>query len=332
MKIRHWLLPSKANKFHPHALRPIGLGIFLILFLAIPLAYNVTATRHMQVLGYATNVSVGDLYALTNQQRANNGLPALTLDSQLNSAAQAKANHMMANNYWAHVAPDGTTPWSFFYGAGYNYAAAGENLAKDFNTSNGVVNGWMGSPAHQANILSTSYNDIGLAVLNGVLQGSETTLVVAMYGARVSAAPPAAPATAAPSTTAPAEAAPAAPVTEPEPVVTEAPATETVSEEVSTVPQTTTQSDQTAQPEGQVEGLATFLPVRVYNGLNWGQKASLVLLSLLALLFIMKHTLVWRAQKKGYRHIWLRAHPVSQFAILASVAVITVFSGVGVVL
>jgi hypothetical protein len=332
MKIRHWLLPSKANKFHPHALRPIGLGIFLVLFLAIPLAYNVTATRNMQVLGYATNVSVGDLYALTNQQRANNGLPAFTLDSQLNSAAQAKANHMMANNYWAHVAPDGTTPWSFFYGAGYNFSAAGENLAKDFNSSNGVVNGWMGSPAHQANILSTAYNDIGLAVLDGVLLGSETTLVVAMYGARVSTPPPAPAAPAA--TTQSAEPTPTPAASEPEPTpIPEPPAAEQTSEQTaSKAPETTTLTDEATQTEGQVEGLATFLPVQVYNGLNWGQKASLVLLSLLALLFIMKHTVVWRAQKKGYRHIWLRAHPLSQFAILASVATVTILTGVGVVL
>lgn len=333
MNIRHWLIPSRANKFHPHALRPIGLAIFLVLFLAIPLAYNVTATRNMQVLGYATNITIGDLYALTNQQRVNNGLPAFALDSQLNSAAQAKANHMMANNYWAHVAPDGTTPWSFITGAGYNYSAAGENLAKDFNTSGGVVNGWMGSSAHRANILSTAYSDVGLAILDGELLGSQTTLVVAMYGTRVTAPAPAAPAAPAPVQATPAPSPADTTPTAPEPAVApETPVVEEVEQVAEKIPQTTVPAEATAQSEGQVEGLATFLPVRVYSGLNWGQKASLVLLGLLALLFVMKHTLVWREQKRGFRHIWLRAHPLSQFTILAAVAIVTLASGVGVVL
>lgn len=330
MKIHHWLLPSKKNKYHPPALRPIGLGIFLLLFLAIPLAYNMTTAGSMQVLGYATNISVNSLYALTNQERVNNGLPALALDSQLAAAAQAKANHMISNNYWAHVAPDGTTPWSFINGAGYSYSVAGENLAKNFNTSSGVIAGWMGSATHRANILNNAFADVGFAAVDGVLQGSETTLVVAMYGTRTAppAPAPVAPAAPAPTTEAPAPSTPApAETAEPTPAPTEA-------EPTPQSPVTTTAPipDTDSAVVGAVEGLSTFLPIQVYNGMNWGQKASLVLLSLLGLLFIMKHTLVWRQQKRGYRHIWLRSHPLSQFAMLAVVAIITILSGVGTVL
>jgi hypothetical protein len=340
MNIHHWFIPSRKNKFHPHLLRPLGLGLFLLVFLAIPPLYNVVAAGQMQVLGYATSISVTSLYNLTNQQRENNGLPALTLNGQLTSAAQAKANHMFANDYWAHVAPDGTTPWVFINNAGYSYTTAGENLAKNFNTSNGVMNGWMGSATHKANILSSAYKDVGFAAVNGVLLGEETTLVVAMYGAKAASAPKTtapvtkSPTTSAPVTTKTVEKSVEKPVAKkettstPKKEVTAQPTPTEAESEVSTAPQVVDTSGET----GAVEGLSTFLPVKVYNGLNWGQKASIVLLSLLALLFIMKHTLVWREQKRGFRHIWFRAHPMSQFAMLIAVGLITILSSFGVVL
>ncbi|MFZ3010144.1 MAG: CAP domain-containing protein [Candidatus Microsaccharimonas sp.] len=331
MKIYHWLFPTKKNKFHPLALRPVGLAIFLFIFIAIPPLYNAVSAKQMQVLGYATSVSVSDVYNLTNQERGANGLAPLALDGQLNSAAFAKANDMFADNYWAHVAPDGTTPWYFITSAGYTYTSAGENLAKDFNTSSGVVAGWMGSATHRANILNTSYQDIGIAVVNGVLLGSETTLVVAMYGARPAPAPTPAPAAAIPSTPAtPSTPVETPPIAEtPTPTVTETPATQPEPEITSP---TTTQTQPVEQEQGEVEGVSTFLPVKVYNGMNWGQKTSLVLLSILALLFIMKHTIVWRAQKRGYRHIWLRAHPLSQLAMLSAIAIVTILSSIGTIL
>lgn len=348
MNIHHWLIPTKKNKFHPHALRPVGLLVFLFIFVTVPFLYNVTSAKQAQVLGYATNISVSDLYSLTNQERAANGLGALTLDSQLSSAAVAKANHMFANNYWAHVAPDGTTPWSFIYAAGYNYSIAGENLAKDFNTSNGVVSGWMASQTHRDNVLGTGYNDVGFAVVNGVLLGSETTLVVAMYGARAVAAPTPAPVQATPA--APQTTTPAPVQVTPTPAVEETPTptpveTPPVSEEQSApANDTTTQTTQstTAKPViaevnsndvgGFVEGIATSAPVKAYVGLNWGQKVSILLICTLMLLFIMKHTLIWRASKKGARHIWLRAHPIGQIAVLCAVLVLTLVSGAGTVL
>ena len=310
--------------------------IFLAIFVSIPFIYNVTTAKTAQVLGYATSISIGQLSELTNQERANNGLAPLTLDSRLNSAAAAKASHMFANNYWAHVAPDGTTPWSFIYAAGYNYNVAGENLAKDFNTSSGVVAGWMASPTHRANVINSAYNDVGFAVVNGNLLGSDTTLVVAMYATRV--APPA-PVVAQSQPVAPAAQVVADEPTSPVPVTAPPapqPAVQVQSESVA-VPQAEPASDTTAKTQpaaqsGQVEGLATTLPVRIYTSMNWGQKASLVLLSVLGLLFIMKHTIVWRQQRRGLRNIWLRSHPISQLAMLSSAFIVTLLSSTGIIL
>jgi hypothetical protein len=352
MTIHHWFIPNKKNKFHPLALRPVGLMVFLAIFVTIPFLYNITSAKQAQVLGYATNISVADVNTLSNQERINNGLPALNLDSQLTSAAQAKAADMFADDYWAHVAPDGVTPWSFIYAAGYNYSAAGENLAKDFNTSAGVVNAWMASSEHRANILNTNYKDAGYAVVNGVLLGSETTLVVAMYGVRAAPVQPA-PATTTTSTSSPKAVAKASttPTTTTTPTVTptQAPApTATTSPTTAPTVSTTTPAKATTSPQtskvtpvkevassdlnGLVQGITTSVPVRAYTSLNWGQKASILLLLTLILLFIMKHTLIWRAQKRGARHIWLRAHPIGQIATLSTVLVLTFLSGVGTIL
>ena len=337
MPLRHWFLPNKKNNFHPIALRPTGLAIFLGLIVISQVSYNLFSAQQLQVLGYAIDVNTADISALSNQQRAAAGLPALNLSTQLNSAAQAKATDMFAKNYWAHVAPNGKTPWAFILESGYSYQTAGENLAKDFNTSGGVVSGWMGSPEHKANILNSGYQDVGYAVMNGTLLGSETTLVVAMYGSR-----PAAPvaATTAPAATpvAPVAAPPATVVTEPQ--VSEVPAPSTVQPEATPeaiaqtpgAPVIPATSPTTTNVKGDVKGAEAPLPLKVYVSLNWGQKAAIVLTSTLALLFIMKHTLVWRQQKRGYRHIWLRAHPLSQAVALSAILVVTIMSSVGAVL
>lgn len=127
-------------------------------------------------------ISPSTLIDLTNQQRSTAGLPPLKENPQLMASAEAKAENMLANNYWAHVAPDGTTPWYFISQSGYDYSRAGENLAMDFTTDEDLMTSWMNSPEHRANILNPNYLDIGIAVVNGTLLGEQTTLVVAHYG------------------------------------------------------------------------------------------------------------------------------------------------------
>jgi uncharacterized protein YkwD len=151
-------------------------------------------------LAYATEMSVSGLLSATNAQRASNGLPALTLNSKLNSSAQAKANDMVSKDYWSHNSPNGDEPWVFFDAAGYNYQKAGENLAYGFSNSDATVVGWMNSPSHRANILDTSYQEVGFGFTNAenfVATGQET-VVVAHYAKPtvVATAPVTAPATA----------------------------------------------------------------------------------------------------------------------------------------
>ncbi|MEK7594984.1 MAG: CAP domain-containing protein [Patescibacteria group bacterium] len=151
----------------------------LLVFLLISRSVNVAFPG---VLGYASDIKSSDLLKFTNEERRKNNKPVLELNSDLSRAAEAKARDMFKNDYWAHVSPKGTEPWYFFNSVGYDYVYAGENLAKNFTDSKGVVNAWMNSTSHRDNILNQNYTQIGFAVVNGELNGYKTTLVVQFFG------------------------------------------------------------------------------------------------------------------------------------------------------
>lgn len=176
----HLFIPKEDNNYRAKALHPDFLTYYLIIAMFLTFAFKQTALQN--VLGFATDISVSKLYQLTNQQRETNGLPDLTYNDKLANAATLKAQDMFARNYWAHYGPSGTTPWDFILRANYQYEFAGENLAKNFLFSQGVVDAWMGSPTHRENILRKDYSDVGFAVVNGTLNGEQTTLVVEMFG------------------------------------------------------------------------------------------------------------------------------------------------------
>lgn len=175
-------IPHAGNNYRPHLIKRHVLAVFALLLVAGQLFVNYSTTGTVKVLGYASDVTISELLSLTNQQRSASGLAGLQLHSQLNAAAQSKASHMIANNYWSHIAPDGTTPWYFIDAAGYAYDRAGENLAYGFSTSSGVISGWMNSPAHAANILDKTFKNVGFGIANGAnFQGDKNTVIVAMY-------------------------------------------------------------------------------------------------------------------------------------------------------
>lgn len=178
----HWLVPHEGNNHRAKALHHDALFAYVLLLCVFNLGIRYFHGKAPDVLGYAVDIRVEQLLAATNAQREAAGLSPLKLDNALSAAAAAKASDMFANNYWAHNSPLGKTPWDFIISSGYRYTLAGENLAKNFQTSDGVVDAWMNSPTHKANIVKGGYRDVGFAIVNGVLNGEETTLVVQMFG------------------------------------------------------------------------------------------------------------------------------------------------------
>ncbi len=178
------VVPHAANGFRPHLVRWYGVTAMLIVaFVAFASSHASTGS----ILGVQANITSIDLLADTNAERAKVGEEPLAYNEQLSSAAFLKAQDMLNQQYWAHVAPDGTTPWQWFAKVGYNYAYAGENLAKNFTSTNTTVAAWMESVHHRENILNKNYKDVGFAVVDGVLDGKQTTLIVALYAAPTSA-------------------------------------------------------------------------------------------------------------------------------------------------
>ena len=186
--LRRTFVPHKANHYRPHLVRLHGVTGVLVLALFVQLAYGFVTTGRMEVLGRTSNISVTDLWSLTNNEREAASLPDLQLDDQLNRAAYLKAEDMLENNYWDHTSPAGITPWKWLADVEYNYDMAGENLAKNYPSAEATVEAWMNSESHRANILNNNYQDVGFAVVDGMLDGRSATVVVAYYARPVSAA------------------------------------------------------------------------------------------------------------------------------------------------
>lgn len=178
-----FFVPHPTNNHRARALHVESLLCYVFLFVVIHFSSGWAHKAYPDVLGYATDIRVEQLLTLINQKRKEQGLAELLLNSQLSMAAASKAQDMFTNNYWAHNSPQGKVPWDFINVTGYKYTVAGENLAKNFTNSSGVVEAWMNSLSHRENIFKPSYKDVGFAVINGILNGEETTLVVQMFGA-----------------------------------------------------------------------------------------------------------------------------------------------------
>ncbi len=100
--------------------------------------------------------------SLVNAERAKKGLSALTMHEDLRNAARLKSTDMYQNNYFSHTSPTYGSPFEMLKTLGISYQAAAENIAQGYTTPEAVVNGWMNSSGHRANILNSTYTHIGI--------------------------------------------------------------------------------------------------------------------------------------------------------------------------
>lgn len=116
--------------------------------------------------GSNSNVNAGS-YAqqvadLVNEERSKAGLSSLTMNASLSRVAQAKAEDMRDKNYFSHTSPTYGSPFDMMKQFGISYSAAGENIAKGQRSPESVMTAWMNSQGHRANILNSSYEQIGV--------------------------------------------------------------------------------------------------------------------------------------------------------------------------
>lgn len=103
-----------------------------------------------------------EVVRLVNAERAKEGLSALEYDWQLSRVARYKSEDMQKNNYFSHTSLTYGSPFNMMKSFGITYRTAGENIAKGYRTPAAVVDGWMNSPGHRANILNSSFTHIGV--------------------------------------------------------------------------------------------------------------------------------------------------------------------------
>ncbi|MDR7077131.1 putative YkwD family protein/spore coat assembly protein SafA [Neobacillus niacini] len=115
----------------------------------------------------ATKSIESQVIQLTNQERAKNGLKALTQDWELSRVARYKSMDMRDKNYFSHTSPTYGSPFTMMKNFGISYRSAGENIAAGQTTAQEVVQAWMNSPGHRANILSGNYTHIGVGYAKG---------------------------------------------------------------------------------------------------------------------------------------------------------------------
>ncbi|MFF9769132.1 sigma-70 family RNA polymerase sigma factor [Streptomyces sp. NPDC014636] len=111
--------------------------------------------------------TVAQVVALVNKERAAAGCGPVTEDTQLDNAAQGLSDDMAARGFFDHTDPDGNGPGERITAAGYRWSTYGENIARGQQTPQAVMDSWMNSPGHRANILNCSFKNIGVGVHNG---------------------------------------------------------------------------------------------------------------------------------------------------------------------
>lgn len=104
------------------------------------------------------------VFELTNIERAKVGLAPLTINAQLNEAAQFHSNDMAARKTLTHYGPNGESPGDRIAATGYSFRMWAENAAMGYRSAESVMKGWMNSPGHKANILRANVSEIGLGL------------------------------------------------------------------------------------------------------------------------------------------------------------------------
>ncbi|AGK97000.1 CAP domain-containing protein [Clostridium pasteurianum] len=121
-------------------------------------------TQNNNVQASSISAEANEVIRLVNVERSKNGLAPLKANAELSKVATTKAQDMIDKNYFSHTSPTYGSPFDMMKKFGINYTAAGENIAYGQKTPSDVMNSWMNSPGHRANILNSNFAEIGVGV------------------------------------------------------------------------------------------------------------------------------------------------------------------------
>lgn len=150
----------------------------------VPTNQNTTTSKNILTLNATSIIEI------TNEYRGDEDLSSLKENEKLKISAQKKVDDMFKNQYFEHTSPDGIGASDLANQVGYSYILIGENLAVgSFKSNRTLVDAWMNSPGHRANILNKSYTEIGVAVGRGKYQGRDVWMAVQHFGLPKSVCP-----------------------------------------------------------------------------------------------------------------------------------------------
>ena len=130
------------------------------------------------------DLTITKLLTEINKFRASHKLAELKFDPRLIKTAKAKAELMLNTNCWSHYCPD--LPWHFYDEEKYDYRYASENLARNQNTAQEVIELWRNSAPHLETMMSQKYTDVGFYFVRGEFQGvKNAVIIVAHFGSEV---------------------------------------------------------------------------------------------------------------------------------------------------
>lgn len=297
------------NNYRPRILHHASLFKLSALVCAVGLSIQLLTalpTQSGAVLGIISTITPNQVISQTNGARAEAGVPPLESNDQLTQAAVAKAQDMLQDQYWAHIAPDGTEPWAFIEAAGYRYSTAGENLGRDFTQTESLIQAWLASPTHRDNLLHPKYSDIGVAVVDGFLDGAQTSLVIQLFGH--------------PLELAGSEARPRPQQLLPQEAV------------VTTVQAESDQNVPTASPTVLSEVISVAAPSRMHAGAAYFSSTHILKAFLLAVILLLSASLIYDLYLS---HSWKLSRLVSKnlahLAFLFAIALLVLYTQTGVV-
>lgn len=184
-RLRHFIIPSKCNDYKPSGLKPKRLFFYALSSIVMKVIVLITMILIPSAAWLNQDVLISQrtkIINLTNEVRDKLNIKPLTENALLNEAAYAKANDMLYNQYFSHTNLNGKKLDYWLKQSNYEYSAAGENLAMGFINAESVINGWMKSETHRANIIDPNFSDVGIGIVSGQYNNRDSVLIVQYFG------------------------------------------------------------------------------------------------------------------------------------------------------
>ncbi len=183
--LKHFFIPHEGNNYHPHILHTKRAVFYSAFFLGLKAMVFLFAMLIPSVVFVMPDVLAGEenkLLTLTNNLRIQKGLSTLSPMVPLHVSSDLKATDMADLHYFSHTSPNGYGLAHFLSVAGYNYDAAGENLAMGFSSAEEIFSSWVKSPTHYANLIDPDFKEFGVSMESGLYNDLATVYVAQHFG------------------------------------------------------------------------------------------------------------------------------------------------------